>query len=328
MRRREVLALGLAALSVPASTLRAARAQAKYPERPIRLVIPFTPGGVNNAIGRPWANKMKSLLGTVTVENIGGAGGSLGAAAVARSQPDGYTILLGGAGSHVINPVASRPPYDPIKDFEPISMLATTGLAIAVHPALPVSTLKELIDYAKTNPGKLSYGSSGVGAMTHLTGELFKSLIGAPDIVHVPYRGGGSLISDLVSGQIPMIAQSVTGHVIELHQAGKVRMLAVTSPAVSSPCRRSRPRSKPGCRAWSRRISSACSRPPERQRRSSRGSPRRPMTPWPTASSSRAISCPGSSRSSISSPEQARRFVEGEIARWTPVIKAIGLKLD
>jgi tripartite-type tricarboxylate transporter receptor subunit TctC len=231
MRRRDVLASGLAALGASALTPRSAFAQAKYPDRPIRLVIPFTPGGVNDAVGRPWADKMKSLLGTVIVENIGGAGGGLGAAAVARARPDGYTILLGGMGSQVIVGVATnRANYDPIGDFEPIAILGVTALTIAVHPDVPARTLTELIAYAKANPGKLSFGSSGAGAMTHLTGELFKSLAGTPDIVHVPYRGGGPLIADVVSGHIPMIAQSVTGHMMELHETGKVRMLCVTSP--------------------------------------------------------------------------------------------------
>src|SRR5580704_6128307 len=215
MQRRDVLNFGLAALSAQAWAPRLARAQSKYPERPIRLVIPFTPGGVNDTIGRPWANKMKGLLGTVVVENVGGAGSSLGAAVVARALPDGYTVLQGGAGSHVINPIATEHPlYDPIKDFEPISILGVTGLAIVTHPAVPVRTLKELVEYAQANPGKLSYGSSGVGSMTHLTGELFKSLIHAPNIVHIPYKGGGQLITDLIGGQIQMIAQSVTGQVI------------------------------------------------------------------------------------------------------------------
>lgn len=159
MRRRDLLALGLAAL--PAARLHRAAAQSKYPERAIRLVIPFPPGGVFDAVGRPWADRIKSLLGTVVIENIGGAGGSLGAAAVARAQPDGYTILLGGGGALVITPVAaSRPPFDPIRDFEPIALLVTTGLAIVVHPSLPVRNLGELINYAKGDPGKLSYGSA------------------------------------------------------------------------------------------------------------------------------------------------------------------------
>ncbi len=192
MRRREVLGLGLAALSAPLVTPRA-RAQAKYPERPIRLVIPFPPGGVNDAIGRPWADKMKPLLGTVVIENMGGAGGAVGALAVARAQPDGYTLLLGSGGTQVIIPIASsQPTYDPVKAFETISLLGVTAVCIAVHPSVPVHTLPELIAYAKANPGKLSYGSAGSGTMTHLTGELFKVLSGAADIVHIPYRGGGA----------------------------------------------------------------------------------------------------------------------------------------
>jgi len=228
MRRRDLLALSLAALPMALSP---AAAQSKYPERPIRLVIPFPPGGVYDAVGRPWADRVKSTLGTVVVENIGGAGGSLGAAAVARSPSDGYTLLLGGGGALVLTPIASsRPPFDPMRDFEPIALLVTTGLAIVVHPSLPVKTLAELIDYARSNPGKLSYGSAGVGSMNQLTGELFKSLSAATDIVHVPYKGAGPAITDLISGQIPIATPNVTAQILELHHAGKVRILAVTTP--------------------------------------------------------------------------------------------------
>jgi tripartite-type tricarboxylate transporter receptor subunit TctC len=230
MRRRDLLALGLAAL--PAAGLRRASAQSKYPERAIRLVVPFPPGGVYDAVGRPWADRVKPLLGTVVVENIGGAGGSLGTGAVARAQPDGYTILLGGGGAFVITPIAaSRPPFDPITDFDPIAILVTTGLAIVAHPSVPADTLAELIDYAKRNPGKLSYGSAGVGTMNHLAGELLKSLTGTDDIVHVPYKGAGPSITDLISGQIPIASVNVTGQVIELNRSGKLRMLAVASPS-------------------------------------------------------------------------------------------------
>ena len=194
MRRRDLLTWSLALPALPMAGRRAA-AQSKYPERPIRLVIPFPPGGVYDAVGRPWADRVKSSLGTVVVENIGGAGGSLGAAAVARSPSDGYTLLLGGGGALVLTPIASsRPPFDPVRDFEPIALLVTTGLAIVVHPSLPVKTLAELIDHARSNPGKLSYGSAGVGSMNQLAGELFKSLSGAADIVHVPYKGAGPAI--------------------------------------------------------------------------------------------------------------------------------------
>ena len=146
--RRQFLHL-IAGIAMLPTISRFARAQA-YPSRPIRLVIPFPPGGAFDAVGRPWADKMKHLLGTVVVENIGGAGGSLGAAAVARAQPDGYTILLGGTLPHVNEALLkSRPLYDPVKDLDPIASVAANFLCIAVHPAVPAKTLKEFIDYQR-----------------------------------------------------------------------------------------------------------------------------------------------------------------------------------
>jgi len=304
-------------------------ARAAYPERPIRLVIPFPPGGVNDAVGRPWADKMKGLLGTVVVENVGGAGGAVGALAVARAQPDGYTLLLGSGGTQVIIPIASsQPQYDPVKAFETISLLGITAVCIAVHPSVPVQTLHELIAYAKANPGKLSFGSSGAGAMTHLTGELFKSLAGLPDIVHIPYRGGGPLISDLISGHIPIIAQSVTANMMELHETGKVRMLCVTSPkrlaafpslptAVEAGLPNMVAQNFIGLFAPAKTpkeiidqlaqvTRSAMADPQFRQAFVSAG-----FDPYPD-----------------STPEATQQFVEAEIARWTPIIKSIGLKLD
>src|SRR4030088_1022973 len=227
--RRRFLHLVAGAAALPAVS-RVARAQA-YPERPIRLVVPFPPGGAVDAVGRPWADKRKPLLGTVVIENIGGGGASLGAAAVARARPDGYTILLGGTQTHVNEALLkSRPLYDALKDLDAIAGIAANALCIAVHPAVPAQNLKELIAYAKANPGKLSYGHSGVGSIQHLMGELFKSLAGAPDIVQVPYRGTGPLITDLVSGQVPMGTPGVTGQVIEFHRSGKMRVVAVTTP--------------------------------------------------------------------------------------------------
>src|SRR4051812_31857885 len=210
---------------------RIANAQA-YPARPVRLVVPFPPGGAFDAVGRPWAERIKPLLGTMVIENIGGGGSSLGAAAVARAQPDGYTILLGGTQTHVNEALLkSRPLYDPVKDLDPIASVAAYFLGIAVHPAVPVRTISELVAYAKAKPGTLSYGHAGVGTIQHLTGELFKSLVQAPDIVQVPYRGTGPAIADLISGQIPMGIVGVTGQVLELHRAAKMRVLAVTGPA-------------------------------------------------------------------------------------------------
>jgi tripartite-type tricarboxylate transporter receptor subunit TctC len=227
--RRRFLQLTAGASALPLVS-RNARAQA-YPTKPIRLVVPFPPGGAFDFVGRPWADRMKSRVGTVVVENIGGGGSSLGAAAVARARPDGYTILLGGTQTHVNEALLkSRPLYDPVRDLDAIAGLAANALCIAVHPAIPAQNLKELIAYAKANPGKLSYGHSGVGSIQHLLGELFKSLAGTPEIVQVPYRGTGPLITDLVGGQVPMGTPGVTGQVIEFHRSGKMRVVAVTSP--------------------------------------------------------------------------------------------------
>src|SRR5262249_18610026 len=229
--RRNFLHLAASAAALPVVSRIASALAQTYPSRPIRLVVPFPPGGAFDAVGRPWADKMKPLLGTVVVENIGGGGASLGAAAVARARPDGYTILLGGTQTHLNEALLkSRPLYDPVTDLDPIASVAAYFLGIAVHPAVPVQTLKELIAYAKANPGKLSYGHAGVGTIQHLTGELFKSLNGTPDIVQVPYPGTGPAITDLVSGQVPMRIVGVTGQVLEFHRSDKMRVLAVTGP--------------------------------------------------------------------------------------------------
>ena len=226
--RRQFLHLAAGAAALPAVS-RIARAQA-YPTRPIRLLIPFPPGGSFDAIGRPWADKMKTLLGTVVVENQGGASGTIAATTVVRAQPDGHTLLLAGAGQLGLYAVtASRPLYDPIKDLQPITVVAVTCYAIAVHPSVPAKNLKELAAYAKASPGKVSYGTAGVGSPNHLTGELFKSLTEA-DIEHVPYRGAGPAIVDAISGQIPMVIPAMNGQVIELHRTGKLRILAVATP--------------------------------------------------------------------------------------------------
>src|SRR5215813_9265543 len=216
MKRRDVLRLGLAAPTILMLASRFASAQGAYPDRPIRLIVPFPPGGGFDAVGRPWADKIKPLLGTIVVENIGGGGSSLGAAAVARARPDGYTILLGGSSTHITEVLLkSRPLYNPIKDLEPISNLVLSAFAIAIHPGVPARTLKEFIDYAKANPGKLSYGHAGVGSLNHLTGEMLKSLTDTRTIVHVPYRGSGPATADTLSGQVQMVTPAVTAPLLE-----------------------------------------------------------------------------------------------------------------
>ena len=329
MKRRDVLMLGLSALSAAGMASRSALAQSKYPDRPIRLVIPFPPGGVLDAIGRPWADKMRSLLGIVVPENVGGAGGALAAAQVARAQPDGYTLLLGSGGTQVIIPIANgHAQYDPLKDFEPIAILGVTAVSIAVHPSVPVQTLKELIAYAKANPGKLSYGSAGAGTVTHLAGELFKSLIRAPDLVHVPYRGAGLAITDAISGHIPMITPNVTGQVIELHKTGKLRMLAVTTAERVSAAPDIATAIEAGLPGMIAQNFIGLLAPA--------GTPKpiieQIASATRTAMAGRELPdlflASGFEPHIDSSPEKARRFLDEEIARWSPIIKSIGLKLD
>ncbi len=236
--RRNFLRLAAGAATLPATfpaTFPGASGSAiadTYPSRPIKLVLPFPPGGVFDIVGRPWADKVKASLGTVFVENQPGAGGSLGAAAVAHADPDGYTILLGSSSINLTEMILrAHPLLDPNKELATVSLVAITAFAIAIHPSVPAQNLKELIAYIKANPGKLSYGSSGAGTLNHLSGELLKSLAGITDLPHVPYRGAGPALADVIAGQIPMIIPAMTGQVLEFHRAGKLRLLAITSPA-------------------------------------------------------------------------------------------------
>lgn len=232
MNRRDCIRLGAAAVTARLLPVGAAFAQSKYPQSTIRLVVPYAPGGVVDAVARHWADRMKGPLGTVIVENQGGGGGTIGAATVSRAKPDGYTLLFGDTSSQIIAPsLMLNPPYDPAKNFSAISMVATSSTAIVVHPSIPVMTLAEFIKYAQSNQKQLSYASAGTGTVTHLAGELFKQLIKTPDITHVPYRGAGPGLSDLVGGTVPMMTPNVTGQVLGFHRAGKVRILAVCAPA-------------------------------------------------------------------------------------------------
>ena len=177
---------------------------------------------------------MKTLLGTVYVENQGGGTGTIATGEGARARADGHTILVGSTSTMVLNPMTmAKVPYDPAKDFVPIGIIAVSTTSIVVHASVPVKTLKELIAYAKANPGKLSYGSAGIGTMSNLSGELFKQLTGLNDLVHIPYKGAGPGITDLVSGHIPMMTPNITGQLLELHRAGKIRILAVNGGATA-----------------------------------------------------------------------------------------------
>jgi tripartite-type tricarboxylate transporter receptor subunit TctC len=208
-----------------------AHAQGKYPERPVRLVVPFAPGGDGDIMGRLWAKYAAPLFGaTIVVDNKAGAGGAIGAAEVARARADGYTLLLGTTTTQIISPAASpNPAYDALKDFVLVGMVSVNPTCIIVNPGVPAGSLKELVSLIKANPGKYSYGSAGPGTITNLTGELFKLQAGGLQMQHVPYKGGGPAMQDLIAGHIPVITPILSSAVLAQHRAGRARILGVNS---------------------------------------------------------------------------------------------------
>jgi tripartite-type tricarboxylate transporter receptor subunit TctC len=327
LSRRQLLgkAAGAAALvAVP----RGATAD-HYPSRSVRLVIPYPSGGSGDQIGRPWADKMVSLLGPTYVENIGGGGGALGSTLVAQSAPDGYSLLLGNGSTQVMIPVASaRPAYDGVRDFQAIYRLITTTLAFAVHPLLPVNDLRELIAYDRANPGKLSYGTPGVGTGNHLVGEMFKQQSGAADIVHVPYRGIAPATTDLVGGHILLMIAVVSGSLLHLNQTGKLRILAVTSerrlsgaPQVPTVIESGMP--DLGYAGWFGLFAPKAT--PDAIVDRIAGATRTAMADPALQETYRAQ---GMEPDTDSSPDKFQRLVEDELARLAPVIKSIGLQRD
>ncbi len=219
-----ILLLAIAAATAPAS----APAQS-FPDKPIRLIVPFPPGGPTDIVARPLAQLLgESLKQSVIVDNRGGAGGSIGAEAVARSSPDGYTLLMGTVGTNAINgALYSKLPYDPVRDFTPIALVASAPVAVVVNAAADIGSVKDLIAKAKANPGKLFFGSAGSGTPGHLTGEMFARAAGIK-LQHVPYRGSAPAITDLLGGQIPLMFDPLQS-VIQQVRSGKLRALAISS---------------------------------------------------------------------------------------------------
>jgi tripartite-type tricarboxylate transporter receptor subunit TctC len=325
-RRNFVRLVG--AIAALGAAPRAVRADS-FPSRAIRLVLPFPPGGVFDIVGRPWADKVKASLGTVFVDNQPGAGGSLAAQLVAHAAPDGYTIFLGSSAIDLAEMVLRQHPLlDPMKDLVPISMVAFTGFGITVHPSLPVQTLKELIDYIKANPGKLSYGSPGAGTINHLSGEMLKSLTDIKDLPHVPYRGAGPGMADLIAGQIPIFIPAMTSQVLEFHRTGRLRLLAITNPnrlpiAPEIPTASESgvpglvtqqlmalfaPAGTPKPDIDTIAAANAAAMADKTYRQSLVEAAVIPVTGWTTA--------------------KFNQYMADEVARWTPLVKAIGVRLD
>jgi len=300
-----------------------------YPDRVIKLVIPFSPGGATDVVGRLWAEKMKPVLGTVVTENRGGGGGVTGAAEVARAQPDGHTFLFGNTSTQVLIPaIMPNPPYDPLKDFAGIYTLCNTPTSIVVHTSVPARDLADLIAYAKANPGKLSYGSAGAGTLTNLAGELFKQLIGAPDIVHIPYKGAAPGIADLASGHIPMMTPNVGGPLIEFHRAGKVRILAVNAPArikAAPDIPTAIEAGLPGMVAGNLNglfAPAGVAKPIiERIAEATRNV-------MADADVQRILIASGFEPILDSGPQATHQFIGEELARWMPIMKATGFKME
>jgi tripartite-type tricarboxylate transporter receptor subunit TctC len=226
VRRRGLIALlGTGSL---AALPRAGRAQA-WPSRPIRLIVGFAPGGGTDIVARTMAPRLGELLGTqVVVENRAGASGMIGADAVAKSAPDGYTLLMGHANSNVIAPnVMSRVPYDPATDFSPIHYIGHVPNVLAIHPSVGARSVEELVALARSKPGVLTYASSGVGSSQHLAGALFTRLTGT-QITHIPYKGSGQAVGDLLAGQVSMNFDTlppVLPHIL----GGRLRALAIST---------------------------------------------------------------------------------------------------
>ena len=231
IRVTHAAALLIAAANLAVSPdLHAQRAQPiAFPEKPMRMIVPFPPGGGNDIVGRAVAQRLSEVVGQqVVVDNRPGAGGVVGVTIAAQSVPDGYTMLLGSVGMLAHNPALKRDlAYSPLRDFAPVALLVTSPMIIAVNPGLPVKTVAELIALAKASPGKLSYASGGTGSSLHMTGELFLRATGT-NMLHVPYKGGGPALVDLVGGRVDLIFSTMPP-ALSLVKSGKLRAVAVTT---------------------------------------------------------------------------------------------------
>ena len=331
MKRRDLLRFGMATAALAAlSGAAPSPGQGKYPERPIRLVVPFAPGGETDMVGRKWADKVSAHLGqTIVVDNRPGAGGAVGTAEVARAQPDGYTLLTGTTTTHVINPlVTSNPTYDPLKDFVPIAILTTVPTSIVVHPSVPAKNLQELVALVKANPGKFSYGSAGMGSVTNLTGELFKLRAGGLQMVHVPYKGAGPGLQDLVGGHIPIFTPILSATPLAHHRAGKVRILAVCSEKRVGSVPDVPTATEAGVPGMVVPVFNAIFAPAKTPRPIISRLHDATMKAMADEALQNDLRNAGGEPVTDSNPEKAARFIAAEIGRWPPIVKATGLKME
>jgi tripartite-type tricarboxylate transporter receptor subunit TctC len=314
-----------AILTVLAATTGAASAQ-DWPAKQVTFIVPFSAGGTTDLFGRLLTQHMQQKFGKpFIVENRAGAGGNLGAAAVAKAAPDGYTFLVGTVSTHAINPfLYAKLPYDTVKDFQPVSLIARLPNILVVHPSLPANTVPELIAYLKANPDKMSYGSSGTGTSIHLAAELFKIKTGTT-MTHVPFRSSGDIMNNLTGGHINLAFDNITLAWTQV-KAGRLRALAVTSTARSAiaPEVPTMAEIIPGFEAtsWHGVFAPA-------------GTPRAIVDAM-AAEMKRILELPDVKEklaeigavASPMTPEEFTRFIDGERTKWAEVVKASGAKVD
>jgi tripartite-type tricarboxylate transporter receptor subunit TctC len=324
MKLRAALKNALAALSLLGA---AAIASAQpFPNKPIRLIVPFPPGGAVDFYARVVQQPLSEALGQqIVIDNKAGASGMVGAEIVAKSPPDGYTLLLGNIASLAINVgLYAKMPYDPVKDLTAIVRTVDVNYALVVHPSVPANSVPELIAYAKANPGTMSYGSAGSGSLPHLGVELFKAQTGI-DMLHVPYKGGGPMVTDLLGGTVQVVIADQANLMPQV-QAGKLRALAVATPK-RSPNFPNLPmiaETVPGydSTAW-QGLAGPAGLPPEIVKRLNEA--------FNTVMAMPAVreKLSGGGLEVVGgTPEQFARFIASEIAKWTKIAKDVGAKVD
>lgn len=324
MKRRHLLAAGLGALAAPAVV----RAEGKYPDHPVRLVIPFPPAGPTDIIGRMAAEKLTAILGqNVVVDNKTGAAGSIGAMEVKNAKPDGYTFLFATSSTHAINPTAFvKPPYDPIKDFTPISSICVNPLVLVTHPSMPDS-VTGLVDLMKKNPGKYSYASSGIGSILHLAGEYFKRDVGGLDVLHVPYRGSGPALQDLLAGNVAWMFETFST-TLQQHRAGKLRILAYAHAKRAAIAPEIPTMIEAGVKGYEAYTFNLIVGPA--------GTPQ-PVVDTIDQASRKLMADPSVVKflediaavpTTDTTPQRTAKFISDELAKWAPVIRASGVKIE
>lgn len=324
IKRRAALKLAASAISLLAMS-GAAHAQS-FPERSITLVVPFAAGGSTDVVARVIAQKMGDDLGQqIVVENVAGAGGNLGADRVARAEPDGYTVLMGTVATHALNPlILKTKPYDPEKDFAPISLLVVVPNVLVVNPQLPVNTVAELVALLKAEPDKYAYASSGNGTPLHLSGELFKSMAGV-SMQHVPYKGSGPALNDLLGNQVSIMFDNLpssSGHI----KSGTLRALGVTTAerATSFPDVPTIAETVPNYETYTwNALFAPAGTPPEAVDRLNAAAKKALADP-----SVAARMADFSAKIVGSTPDELKTHVSQEIAKWAPVVKNANVQMD